>query len=273
MDDRNSMIQRLVVFGQLTLAQLIWSGMHIALLPALREGVTPLALSVMRELVAGVGMAGPVISAAVMPITPLVTFGLSLMLQVETVQPFAASGLFVSVVAAVLICVDTGGPVVLGATDSASDSPGAGTNVSYGTIICIANTVAAGLGFLVQRVVLQELDLFVTITLQTVFSLIWQALAGLLMLPLSDWVLDWNVAVAISYSGVLTTGLNNYIMAKATASASPTLIFSFMPLQPIFTEMLDLAFFYDPVALNRYTSESSLPFPDENFEDGRARHG
>ncbi|KAK3262102.1 hypothetical protein CYMTET_29021 [Cymbomonas tetramitiformis] len=250
MDDRNSMIQRLVVFGQLTLAQLIWSGMHIALLPALREGVTPLALSVMRELVAvpclalptllftpamqnisekltwrllrlcaisglctafarvaicvGVGMAGPVISAAVMPITPLVTFGLSLMLQVETVQPFAASGalqlvgLFVSVVAAVLICVDTGGPVVLGATDSASDSPGAGTNVSYGTIICIANTVAAGLGFLVQRVVLQELDLFVTITLQTVFSLIWQALAGLLMLPLSDWVLDWNVAVAIS---------------------------------------------------------------------------
>lgn len=204
-------------------------------------------------------MAGPTIAAAIMPTSPVVAFGLCLIAGAEKLQlgtkagALQMIGLIVSVTAASMIAVMPGGPLVFGALhDANSTTEHLPNNIPLGVLVLVANTVAASANTIIQRSVLQDLSLSLTITLQTLFSLLWQVLLASTTLPRSSWRMDWKVAIAVLYSGIFPTAVNNLIMANANQHVSPTVLYAFMPLQPVFTGILDLLIFNDPVYLSSF---------------------
>ncbi|KAK3282848.1 hypothetical protein CYMTET_9433 [Cymbomonas tetramitiformis] len=238
---------------------LTWRPLGLSLICGLFTGLARLTV------VQGVKLAGPTIAAAIMPTSPVVAFGLCLMAGAEKLQlgtkhgALQVIGLIVSVTAASMIAVMPGGPLVFGAPhDASSTTEHLPNNIPLGVLVLVANTVAASANTIIQRSVLQDLSLSVTITLQTVFSLMWQLLLAFTVLPWSSWRMDWKVAIAVLYTGIFPTAVNNLIMANANQHVSPTVLYAFMPLQPVFTGVLDLLIFYDPVYLSSFICSGGI---------------
>ena len=79
----------------------------------------------------------------------------------------------------------------------------------------------------------------------------WRARAApaLVMAPASAWRPDGWMLAACAYSGVFATAVNNVLLARVTRRLGPTTANLYMPLQPLFTIVMDWLTLGDAVYL------------------------
>jgi drug/metabolite transporter (DMT)-like permease len=206
--------------------------------------------------------AGPDITAAITPVTPVATLVIALVTRVETLDvrswPGAAqlSGLLLCSLSSVLMGV-VRGPLLFGTPPQGEHAP---THVARGVAWMLVNTL---LSAVVQIVNKQTLAIFPTISMTAAvaaFAVLFlirasccalfhafrpcltrdYAAAALFIAPSpAAWVPDGVMLGACLYTGLMATGVNNVLLSRVNRRLGPTAANLYMPLQPLTTAFID----------------------------------
>lgn len=103
----------------------------------------------------------------------------------------------------------------------------------------LLNTVMAAAIQIVNAHTLREFPLVSTTAANTGMAVLWLLLAAASAAPPGKWGGDASLAAAVLFGGLLATGLNNVLMARANKHLGPTVANVYMPLQPVTTAILD----------------------------------
>lgn len=198
-------------------------------------------------IVAALQHAGPDVTAAITPATPVITLVAALALGMETLRVHAPSGQLQ--IAGLSLCSMSAcamaflkGPVLFGSPPSGAHAP---TNIPLGASFMLFNCVISAMVQIVNKKALAEYPLFSCTAFVEAFAVSWLALLAAASAPRKDWWVDGSVAAAVIFGGLFATAMNNVLLARANKRLGPLVANMYVPVQPLTTATLDFIFLGD----------------------------
>ena len=231
------------------------------------------------SILAALSASGPDVTAAITPLTPVKTLGLTLALRMETLAPRTPAGaaqlggMFLCCFAAVLMGISAlRGPRLFGTVLSGAHAP---SNVAAGVAWMLLNTLLSAAVQVVNKRTLARFPTVSTTAAVAAFAVLFLlrarprrcmlrvavctdpqhllrtcfAAPAAALAPAAAWRPDAWMLAACVYSGVAATGVNNVLLARANSRLGPTLANFYMPVQPLTTVIIDYFTLGDAVYL------------------------
>ena len=232
-----------------------WNGLQVSALqvPVLRHcAASGLVYALIRlSVVFALHDGGANITAALVPLCPVLTLGLSLALGLETMQARTRSG--VVMLGGLVLCVTCSalmavvkGPLAFGNPATGTSAP---TSPTSGVLWMIVNTaLSAAVQVHNKRILatgLPVIHMLAAISFFCVVCLI-PLTAAVAHVP-KMWLPTGWLIVACVYSGIFPTAVNNILMSRANKHLGPTVANLWLPLQPVITCALDFVTLGDAV--------------------------
>ena len=194
---------------------------------------------------------GADLTAALVPLVPVMTLGLSLLLRMERLRARTTSG--VVLIVGMALCVLSAslmaavkGPLAFGKPMAGSHAP---LRPASGVLWMLVNTsLSACVQVHNKRILAAGVPVF---TMTACIS----AFCVLFLVPLTfiaahsprQWVPTPWLMLAALYSGIFPTAVNNVLLSRANLTLGPTVTNLWLPLQPVTTMVLDYVTLGDAV--------------------------
>ena len=198
-------------------------------------------------IIAALQHAGPDVTAAITPATPVITLLLTLALGMATLRTHSPSGQIQ--VSGLALCSLSAfamglwkGPLLFGTPATGAHSP---SNIPLGAGFMLFNCVVSAGVQIVNKKALAEYPLLSTTAFVEAFAVAGLALISGLTAPAKDWWVDGSVAAAVLFGGLLATAANNIFLARANKRLGPLVANMYVPVQPLCTATLDYLFLGD----------------------------
>lgn len=196
--------------------------------------------------------AGPCVTAAIVPTTPVITTVAALASGMETLHTHAVSGEMI--IGGMILCSLSAmamgifkGPLLFGAPPSGSHAP---RDIPLGALTMLFNCTISSLVQLVNKKALAIYPLMSCTAFTELFAVLWLALFAAAGAPRDAWWIDRSVVAAVLFGGLLATALNNVLIARANRRLGPVVANLYVPCQPLFTAVLDFIFLGDAFYLS-----------------------
>ena len=198
--------------------------------------------------------AGPDITAALVPLTPIFTTVLAVSMGREKLRVSTGAGqqqvggMIVCTLSACLMGV-LRGPLLFGNPNGGADAVAPPSNVPAGVAFMLLECLLAAWVQIVNRRTLIEHGYPTVSTTAGVacFACAFLFPAACVMAPPGSWRLTPVLAGAVLYSGFFGTAMNNILLARANKRLGSTVANLYMPLQQVMTALLDWATLGDAV--------------------------
>jgi drug/metabolite transporter (DMT)-like permease len=198
-------------------------------------------------IIAALQHAGPDVTAAITPATPVITLVATLALGMETLRVHAPSGKLQ--VAGLSLCSMSAcsmaflkGPILFGTPPSGAHAP---TNIPLGASFMLFNCVISAMVQIVNKKALALYPLLSATACVEAFAVSWLSLLAAATAPRKDWWIDGSVAAAVLFGGLFATAMNNILLARANKRLGPLVANMYVPVQPLTTATLDFIFLGD----------------------------
>jgi|APGre2960657444_1045066.scaffolds.fasta_scaffold02589_3 large subunit ribosomal protein L9e len=197
--------------------------------------------------------AGPDLSAALTPLTPVFTLAMALLMRMETlhVRSLAGgaqlTGLLLCTVAACLMA-PLRGRRLFGRVPTGEHAP---SNVPAGVCWMLLNAFFSAAVQVVNKRSLATYPVISTAAGVAIFAVLFLTPAALLTSHAQDWVPTGWLVAAVVYSGFFATAANNVLLGRANAALGPTVANLWIPLQPVLTVVVDFLTLGDAVFLGQ----------------------
>jgi len=191
--------------------------------------------------------AGPNVTAAIVPATPVITLAAGVMAGYETLHVHATSGemqlfgLALCSISATQMALWKG-LKLFGEPPSGSHAP---TNIPLGASFMLFNVVISSITTILNKKLLGEWPLLSITACVEFFAVCWLSLIAGLNAPSSAWWIDTSVVTASLFGGLLATGANSIFLARANKRLGPLVSSMYVPVQPLTTAILDYLFLGD----------------------------
>lgn len=185
--------------------------------------------------------AGPNVTAAIVPATPVLTLLAGIATGMEKLDVHAPSGeLQAAGLALTAVCATAmgiwKGPLLFGDPPTGAHAP---NNVPLGASFMLFNCVVSSLVQIVNKKALAEYPLLSCTACVEFFAVCWLSLIAGFDAPARDWWIDGSVIGACLFGGLLATAANNIFIARANKRLGPLVANLYVPVQPVTTAILD----------------------------------
>ena len=198
-------------------------------------------------IIAALQNAGPDVTAAITPATPVITLLATLALGTETLRVHTRSGHLQ--LAGMALCSVSAcamglykGPRLFGVQPTGAHAP---SDIPLGSLFMLFNCVISALVQIVNKKALAEYPLLSSTALVEASAVFWLATISAVSVPASAWWVDGSVLAAVFFGGLLATAANNIFLARANKRLGPLVANMYVPVQPCFTAILDYIFLGD----------------------------
>jgi len=194
----------------------------------------------------GLVMAGPDITAALVPLTPIFTLGLALALGRERVRWRTRAGQ--QLVGGMALCTLFAclmgvlkGPLLFGNPKAGADSVAPPSNIPGGVAWMLLQCFLAAWVQLVNRRTLTEhhYPLVSTTAGVAAFACLFLFPFAVYMAPVASWTPTPGLIGAVIYAGFFATAMNNIMLARANRRLGSTTANLWMPAQGLITAVID----------------------------------
>ena len=203
----------------------------------------------------GLLLAGPDITAALVPLTPVFTLCMALAAGSETLRARSGPGLMMlggmglCTLSAVLMGL-LKGPLLFGDPAGGGDAVAPPRNVPAGSFLMLAECLLAALVQIVNGRTLKvhgypPVSMTAGVALWACAFLL--PAAAILAPGAAAWRLTPSLAAGCMYAGLFGTAANNILLAKANKRLGPTVANLYMPLQQLITAFVDYLTLSDAV--------------------------
>ena len=185
--------------------------------------------------------AGPNVTAAIVPATPVLTLVAGVMAGYEHINPHAKSGELQMF--GLALCAISATQMALWRGVKMFGEPPLGlhapANIPLGASFMLFNIVVSSATTIVMKKLLSLWPLLSITAAVEFFAVLWLALIAGVQAPAGSWWVDGSVVAASLFGGLVATAANSIFIARANKRLGPLVASMYVPVQPVTTALLD----------------------------------